>query len=132
MTESEWGPRARRAFLAGLDSDQAASDPDIFSRVAAAERVLGACESDWSDANDALRAARADAPDADLAADRELSPDARHRLVALYQAMEHETRADAAYCRARAKLDGLLAVLDDLSRPDLGRPPGREKVEAQR
>jgi hypothetical protein len=117
---SDWGPAERRAYLDALDGVAA---PSIFAQIARAERLTGRAEEDWTEAVAALRYATADAPDADLAPERELTPASRHQLVVLYTAQEREARAAAAYYRARQQLNQLLAALDDISRPDLGRSP---------
>lgn len=121
MSES-WGPRERQRYLDTLDGTDGLAT--LLHDIGDAERLVARAEADWDDAVAALRNAAADAPDADLAADRELTPASRHQLVTLYQTQDHETRAAAAYHRARARLNALLATLDDLSRPDLGLPPG--------
>lgn len=121
MSEQRWGPLERRQYLAALDG---APGPTIFDQIAHAERIAAATESDWDSAVADLRAAGDASPDADLAASRALSPDARHRLVQLYAAQDRSNRAADAYTQARRNLDNLLAQLDHLSRPDLGLAPG--------
>jgi hypothetical protein len=121
---ADTSPRARRAFLDAL-ADRAEPRPggsSLIERISEAERAAELCEADWNEAHGQAVVARAQSPE--LAASRSLTPADRHAYVVSLTASEAEQRAEQAYTAARARLAGLLQLLDEVSRPDLGLPPG--------
>jgi hypothetical protein len=125
-------PAARRRFLDGLDgtSRSAAvtgrrlgddSDAGFLERLSAAEALVSATESDWFDRKGELNETRAQAPE--QAHGRSLSPSQRTAWVTHQMAMQAELEAEAAYTRARAKLNLLLADWEAIQDPRLGFSP---------
>lgn len=126
---------ARRRYLDALTDRRTPSlgdldHRDIFHRVGDAERLVEATEQDWTEAHGRAVVSRAQAPE--MAHARHLSPEARHQWMVAQNDAAAEEEAHRAYTTARQKLARELEVLEAVSRPDLGLPPGRDPLDPDR
>lgn len=136
---SDTSPEARRRFLASLDDSPAPSGGGLIERIGAAERLVVHAERDLESARAALADARAAAatdrtvPFFDeetqsmvepQVADRHLGPEARGRHAGYLQALTTFEQCERALTTAKFGLSALLDNYEQVSRPDLGLPPG--------
>ena len=127
MWATDTSPRARRDFLDSLGvrgraqavqlhvEQESGDTPAFTARLAAAERLVEACEKDRDDAYAELRYARADEPE--QARYRAVTPERLDAVERVTRATAAASQAESALEHARLRLARELEAFDRIAEP---------------